>query len=298
MVANAGHREGRRTGSIVRDLHQPRTRPIRRNVEPGLVRFRPQLTVSGDIRIDQTRIKHVAAVLNRLGGAHIATIPKAKRFADRQAQSLIVFSLLLIDLSLRRLLSRSRIASQRIPEMTTTGSESLGGLHTSPPGTSVGLAIQTIDRENDPSGLEISFGPFRLLRARRLLLRGNEPVSVSGRTFDLLIALVERPGEVVSKSELIAKVWPQTFVADGNLKVRIAALRRALADGQAGDRYISTIVGRGYCFVAPVTRSSRRDSASRRCRGARVRGARRNRPRRLRLARCRCVYRSRHLPEA
>src|SRR6516164_10798055 len=64
IVADAGHREGLRTGSIVRDLHQPRTRPIRRSVEPGLVRFRPQLTVAGDIRIDQTRIKrrHVVVI--------------------------------------------------------------------------------------------------------------------------------------------------------------------------------------------------------------------------------------------
>jgi DNA-binding winged helix-turn-helix (wHTH) protein len=200
---------------------------------------------------------------------------------------------LLIDLSLRRLLSRSRIASQRIPEMTTTGSESLRGLHTSPPGTNAGSTIETIDRENDPSELEISFGQFRLFPARRLLLKDSEPVAVGGRAFDLLIALVKRPGEVVSKSELIAEVWPETFVAEGNLKVRIAVLRRALADDQGGDRYISTIVGRGYCFVAPVTRSSRRDAASRRYRGARVRGAAR-----IRLAKGRCAHRRRHLPVA
>jgi DNA-binding winged helix-turn-helix (wHTH) protein len=182
--------------------------------------------------------------------------------------------------------------------MTTTGSESLYSLHPSPPGTNAGLAIQTIDRKNDPSGVEISFGPFRLLRARRLLLKGSEPVPVGGRVLDLLIALVERPGEVVSKSELIAKVWPQTFVAESNLKVRIAALRRALADGEGGDRYISTIVGRGYCFVALVIRSSRRDPASRRCRGTRVRGASRNRSRPIRLATHRCAFDPRHLPEA
>ena len=182
--------------------------------------------------------------------------------------------------------------------MTTTGSESLRGLHTSPQGTNAALAIQTIYRENDPSELEISFGPFRLLRDRRLLLKGDEPVPVGGRVLDLLIALVERPGEVVSKSELIAKVWPQTFVAESNLKVRIAALRRALADDQAGDRYISTIVGRGYCFVALVTRSSRGDPASRRCRVTRVRGARRNRSRPIRLATYRCAFDPRHLPDA
>jgi DNA-binding winged helix-turn-helix (wHTH) protein len=177
--------------------------------------------------------------------------------------------------------------------MTTTGSESLRGLHTSPSGTNAGSTIETIDRENDPSELEVSFGQFRLFPARRLLLKGSEPVPVGGRSFDLLIALVERPGEVVSKSKLIAEVWPETFVTEGNLKVRIAALRRALADDQGGDRYISTIVGRGYCFVAPVTRSSRRDAASRRCRGARVRGTRR-----IRLARRRCPHYRRHLPEA
>ena len=66
-----------------------------------------------------------------------------------------------------------------------------------------------------------------------------------------------------------------------------------MAGDQPGDRYISTIVGRGYCFVAPVTRSSRRDPAPRRCRGAPVRGARRSR-----LARRRCAHCRRHLPEA
>jgi DNA-binding winged helix-turn-helix (wHTH) protein len=252
---------------------------------------RVALSLAGAHHFIDNATEDVAEALNRFGGAHIPT--KAKRFAEREAQSLIVSSLLLIDLSLHRLLSRSRIASQRIPEMTSTGSESLGGLHTSPPGTNAGLAIQTIYQENDPSELEISFGPFRLFRARRLLLKGSEPVPVGGRAFDLLIALVERPGEVVSKSELIAEVWPETFVAEGNLKVRIAALRRALADDQAGDRYISTIIGRGYCFVAPVTRSSRRDAEPRRCRRARVRGACR-----IRLARRRWAHRRRHLSEA
>ena len=115
--------------------------------------------------------------------------------------------------------------------------------------------MATTDRANDPIDHEISFGPFRLLPARRLLLERDEPVSLNNRALDLLIALVELPGEVVSKSELIAKVWPHTFVVEGNLKLHIAALRRALADGQAGNRYISTVSGRGYCFVAPVTRS-------------------------------------------
>jgi predicted ATPase/DNA-binding winged helix-turn-helix (wHTH) protein len=115
--------------------------------------------------------------------------------------------------------------------------------------------IEAVDRASDPVDYEISFGPFRLLPARRLLLEGDAPVSLGTRALDLLIALAERPGEVVSKSELIAKVWPHAFVVEGNLKLHIAALRRALADGQCSNRYISTVTGRGYSFVAPATRS-------------------------------------------
>jgi predicted ATPase len=67
---------------------------------------------------------------------------------------------------------------------------------------------------------------------------------------------------VVRKSELIARVWPHVSVVEGNLKLHIAALRRALADGQAGNPYISTVCGRGYCFVAPIIRSVRPLSAT------------------------------------
>src|ERR1700688_1933484 len=98
----------------------------------------------------------------------------------------------------------------------------------------------------------ISFGPFRLLAAQRLLLEGDNPVRLGSRAFDILAALVERAGEVVGKKELIARAWPQTFVEDANLKIQVSALRRALGDGQGGRRYIATIPGRGYNFVAPV----------------------------------------------
>src|SRR6266702_7214151 len=101
-------------------------------------------------------------------------------------------------------------------------------------------------------GQAISFGPFRLLPARRLLLEGDQPVRLGGRAFDILAALVERPGEVVSREELIARAWPQTIVEDANLKIQVSALRRALGDGQGGRRYIATIPGQGYNFVAPV----------------------------------------------
>src|SRR5438477_3730505 len=97
-----------------------------------------------------------------------------------------------------------------------------------------------------------AFGPFRLLAAQRLLLEGDTPVRLGSRAFDILAALVERSGEVVAKEELIARAWPQTFVEEANLKMQVSALRRALGDGQGGHRYVATVPGRGYNFIAPV----------------------------------------------
>ncbi|TMK37238.1 MAG: hypothetical protein E6G69_00180, partial [Alphaproteobacteria bacterium] len=101
-------------------------------------------------------------------------------------------------------------------------------------------------------GQAVVFGPFRLLAAERLLLEGDQPVRLGSRAFDILATLLQRPGEVIGKDELISLTWPKTFVEDANLKIQISALRRALGDGQGGRRYIATIPGRGYNFVAPV----------------------------------------------
>src|SRR3954462_2782424 len=98
----------------------------------------------------------------------------------------------------------------------------------------------------------ISFGPYRLLRGPRPLLEGDKPVRLGSRAFDILTALIARAGEVVSKEELIARAWPGTFVEEANLKIQVSALRRALGDGQGDNRYVVTVVGRGYNFVAPI----------------------------------------------
>ncbi len=100
---------------------------------------------------------------------------------------------------------------------------------------------------------EISFGTFRLLPLQKLLLEGEKEIPLGSRAYEILVALVERAGEVVAKDELIAKVWPNIFVEESNLRVHINALRRALRDGHGGARYVSTIPGRGYSFVAPLT---------------------------------------------
>ena len=101
-------------------------------------------------------------------------------------------------------------------------------------------------------GREISFGPFRLLPAQFLLLEGDKPVSLGSRAMHILIVLLERPGELVTKQELMARVWPDLFVEPANLPVNISELRRALRDGRGGNRFIINIRGRGYCFVDPV----------------------------------------------
>ena len=99
---------------------------------------------------------------------------------------------------------------------------------------------------------EFSFGPFRLLPAQFLLLEGDRPVHLGSRALEILIALVERPGELIGKQELMARVWPNIFVEPANLTVHMSALRRTLRDGRDGNRFIINVPGRGYSFVAPV----------------------------------------------
>lgn len=107
---------------------------------------------------------------------------------------------------------------------------------------------------SSPSEQAYLFGPFRLLPAQQLLLEGDTPVRVGSRALEILGVLVERAGELVSKNELMSRAWPRTVVEESNLKVTVAALRRALGDGRQGHRYLVNIPGRGYRFVAPVLR--------------------------------------------
>lgn len=99
----------------------------------------------------------------------------------------------------------------------------------------------------------VSFGSFEFYPARQLLLDAGKPVRIGSRACAILSALLEKQGQLVGKQELIEWVWPNTFVEEGNLRVHMATLRRALGDGQGGRRYISNIPGRGYSFVAPVS---------------------------------------------
>ncbi|WP_040068725.1 ATP-binding protein [Pseudomonas batumici] len=100
----------------------------------------------------------------------------------------------------------------------------------------------------------LRFGPYAFHPRQRLVLEGDRPLRMGGRALDILQVLVDRAGNVVSKDELIACVWPTSVVEEINLRVHIAALRRALGDGLGGQRYIVSIPQRGYSFIAPVQR--------------------------------------------
>lgn len=113
----------------------------------------------------------------------------------------------------------------------------------------------SFENRTEPAGVaptEISFGPFRLLPTQFLLLEGHKPVRLGSRALEILIVLLERAGELVSKQELMSRVWPDIFVEPANLAVHISALRRMLRDGRDGNRFIINIPGRGYSFVASV----------------------------------------------
>ena len=98
------------------------------------------------------------------------------------------------------------------------------------------------------------FGDFRLLAAqRRLTARADgRPIELSPKALDTLHFLLQHPGELLDKSTLIAAVWPNVVVEENNLNQVVSALRRALGDGTGGRRFIVTVPGRGYQFVAPV----------------------------------------------
>src|SRR5216683_4595215 len=99
---------------------------------------------------------------------------------------------------------------------------------------------------------KLKFGPFDLSSSERMLRRDGQVLPLGGRALDILIYLAERPGEVIAKQELMDHVWSDVTVEEGSLRVHIAAIRKTLADGQFGNRYIANIKGRGYSFVGTV----------------------------------------------
>ncbi len=99
-----------------------------------------------------------------------------------------------------------------------------------------------------------SFGEFHLYPSQRILRKNGQAVALGSRAFDMLVAMVERQGNVLTPEELMAIAWPGLRVEDSNVRVQIANLRRTLRRSGDGEDYIANVAGRGYCFVAPVSR--------------------------------------------
>ena len=99
----------------------------------------------------------------------------------------------------------------------------------------------------------VCFGPFVLNPGERLLLRDGRVVPLTPKAFDLLALLVANAGHLLSKEELIEKLWPGTFVEEANLAYNVSTIRKAFGDGSDTDRYIETVPRRGYRFVGPMT---------------------------------------------
>src|SRR5262245_47552250 len=97
------------------------------------------------------------------------------------------------------------------------------------------------------------FGPFRLDVAERLLLRDGEAIQLPPKAFETLLVLVENSGRLVTKKELIDRLWPDAFVEEANLANNISLLRKVLDDDRQDSKYIKTVTKSGYRFVAAVT---------------------------------------------
>ena len=102
------------------------------------------------------------------------------------------------------------------------------------------------------------FENFELIPARRLLLREGSEVRIGSRAFDLLVALVQNAGQVISKEELLTRVWKNVIVEETNLRVHVCILRRLLEDHASQSRFIVHVARRGYIFVAQMRLTDRR----------------------------------------
>ena len=113
---------------------------------------------------------------------------------------------------------------------------------------------------SQPINYVYEFGRFRLDVAERRLLRDGEAVQLTPKAFELLLALVQNHSHLLEKDELLKRVWPDSFVEEANLSYNVSLIRKALGEGENGQRYIETVPKRGYRFVA-VVRELGRESA-------------------------------------
>src|SRR2546426_12636318 len=113
---------------------------------------------------------------------------------------------------------------------------------------------------------QVTFHPFRLDLGNQRLWREEQAVPLTLKAFALLQYLAERPGQLVTKEELLEAVWPETYVTDAVLKVRIGELRKALGDDVKAPRFIETAQRRGYRFIGKVMTRSEERRVGKECR--------------------------------
>src|SRR2546423_8700593 len=106
------------------------------------------------------------------------------------------------------------------------------------------------------------FGPFRVDRTKRRLLREQSIVPITPKAFDTLLVLIEHAGQLVEKNDLIGRVWPGIAVEENNLTQNISSLRKALGEKREQPQYILTAPGIGYRFIAPVSKRANDASAN------------------------------------
>lgn len=109
---------------------------------------------------------------------------------------------------------------------------------------------------------DVQFGPFRLDLARRQLTRDGAPVRLGARSMDILCVLAAAKGELVTKDQLMARIWPGNIVEENVIQVHVSALRKAIDDEQNSASYVVTVPGRGYRFVCPAPSSGGRSASA------------------------------------
>ena len=114
-----------------------------------------------------------------------------------------------------------------------------------------------LDEYSPPGEDIVGFGPFQLNRTKRVLTKGGRPIAMGSRAMEILLALTEQAGAILSHRELLRRVWPNIIVEDGTVRVHVALLRKVLRQAAPNSDYVHNVTGRGYSFVAPITRQRR-----------------------------------------
>jgi predicted ATPase/DNA-binding winged helix-turn-helix (wHTH) protein len=144
-----------------------------------------------------------------------------------------------------------RATNTVLPSVAGGGSDGLG-IRMAPTDSDRTLSGIKSQLLRNPSS-EFSFGPFRLIPSRQLLLVGNAELHIGARAYEVLLSLLEKSGQVVAKESLIARVWGDIHVDETTLRTAIEDLRRVLREAGTDHSYVTTVAGRGYCFVGEVT---------------------------------------------